>query len=68
MRWKQDSLKKLRNGNPFTIIEGEAGKILFSLLDGVEYKYALRNEEGLLRLVEENPFEERKADFPQGCP
>lgn len=56
------TLKNSEAEIPFTIIEEEAGKIfLFSLFDGVEYKYALRNEEGLLKLAEENPFEEEIA-------
>lgn len=45
----------------FTIVEGESDKLfLYSILDGVEFKFPLRNESGLLELEIENPFEESK--------
>ena len=44
---------------PFTIIEDENSAIyLYSRLNEIEYKFQLGNTEGLLRLLQNNPFEE----------
>lgn len=42
---------------PFTVIEDDNSIIyLYSFFDNVEYKYALKNNEGLLSLKDNNPF------------
>lgn len=47
---------------PFTIIEDEHSAVyLYSLFHEIEYKFQLGNTDGLLRLLQNNPFEE-----PQG--
>jgi len=44
---------------PFTIIEDDNSSVyLYSLYDNSEYKFQLTNDEGLLRLANNNPFEE----------
>lgn len=44
---------------PFTIIENDNSSVyLYSIINDSEYKFQLGNTEGLLRLIEENPFEE----------
>lgn len=44
---------------PFTIIENDNSSVyLYSIFNGIEYKFQLGNTEGLLRLLQDNPFEE----------
>ena len=44
---------------PFTIIEDDNSSVyLYSIFNGHEYKFLLENTDGLLRLVQNNPFEE----------
>lgn len=44
---------------PFTIIEKDNSSVyLYSIINDIEYKFQLGNTEGLLRLLEDNPFEE----------
>lgn len=44
---------------PFTIIEDEGGIVnLFTIHEGREIKYPLTNNNGLLRLAQDNPFSE----------
>lgn len=51
--------KGLGNEIPFTIIEGEEGKLfLYSNSSGIEYKYLLKSDSGLLSLDMQNPFDD----------
>lgn len=44
---------------PFTIIEDDNSSVyLYSIFNGNEYKFQLENTDGLLRLIQNNPFEE----------
>jgi len=53
------TVKDLNREIPFTIVEGEADKLfLYSLFDEIEYKYPITNDNGILKLGMNNPFEE----------
>lgn len=55
------SIKGIDKEIQFTIIEEEDNKLfLYSIFDSIEYKYPLNNDNGLLELAVENPFDEPK--------
>jgi hypothetical protein len=53
------TLQSVQREIPFAIVTERSGSaILYSIFNGVEYKFTLLNENGIFRLVDQNPFEE----------
>lgn len=56
------TVKELKKEIPFTIVEEQGDKLfLYSVFNVNEYKYPLKNDNGILKLAVENPFEDSNS-------